>query len=71
VLREYQNLSYEEIAAVTGSSLSAVKSRLFKARRRLAELMEASIQASNQNVKTAVERAPENERVSKQIFSQN
>lgn len=71
VLREYQNLSYEEIAAVTRSSLSAVKSRLFKARRRLAELMEASIQASNQNVKTAVERAPENERVSKQIFSQN
>jgi RNA polymerase sigma-70 factor (ECF subfamily) len=41
ILREYQNLSYEEIAAITRSTLSAVKSRLFKARRRLAELMEA------------------------------
>jgi len=35
VLREYQNLSYEEIAAVTRSTMSAVKSRLFKARRQL------------------------------------
>lgn len=40
VLREYQNLSYEEIAAITRSTLSAVKSRLFKARRRLGELMD-------------------------------
>ena len=37
VLREYQNLSYDEIAAVTRSTVSAVKSRLFKARRKLAE----------------------------------
>ena len=40
VLREYQNLSYDEIAAVTRSTVSAVKSRLFKARRRLAEHLE-------------------------------
>ena len=40
VLREYQNMSYEEIAAVTRSTLSAVKSRLFKARRKLAAYME-------------------------------
>ena len=40
VLREYQNLSYEEIAAVTRSTISAVKSRLFKARRKLARVME-------------------------------
>jgi RNA polymerase sigma-70 factor (ECF subfamily) len=39
VLREYQNLSYEEIAAVTRSTISAVKSRLFKARRKLARVM--------------------------------
>lgn len=39
VLREYQNLSYNEIAAVTRSTLSAVKSRLFKARRKLASFM--------------------------------
>jgi RNA polymerase sigma-70 factor, ECF subfamily len=36
-LREYEQLSYEEIAAVTESSVSAVKSRLFKARRALAK----------------------------------
>ncbi|WP_412067980.1 RNA polymerase sigma factor [Rubrivirga sp. IMCC43871] len=35
VLREYQNLSYAEIAAVTKSTVSAVKSRLFKARREI------------------------------------
>ena len=39
ILREYQNLTYEEIAAVTRSTLSAVKSRLFKARRKLADFM--------------------------------
>ncbi len=41
VLREYQNLNYEEIAAVTRSTVSAVKSRLFKARRKMAELVQA------------------------------
>ena len=35
VLREYENLSYEEIASATSSTLSAVKSRLFKARKAL------------------------------------
>ena len=39
VLREYQNLSYDEISAVTRSTVSAVKSRLFKARRRLAQAL--------------------------------
>lgn len=39
VLREYQNLSYEEIAAVTRNTVSSVKSRLFKARRKLGELL--------------------------------
>jgi len=43
VLREYQNLSYEEIAAVTRNSISSVKSRLFKARRKLAEVMHQSM----------------------------
>ncbi len=41
VLREYQNLNYEEIAAVTRSTVSAVKSKLFKARRKMAELVQA------------------------------
>ncbi|NND72763.1 MAG: sigma-70 family RNA polymerase sigma factor [Rhodothermales bacterium] len=39
VLREYQNLSYNEIAAISRSTLSSVKSRLFKARRKLAEFI--------------------------------
>lgn len=36
-LREYEQRSYDEIAAITGHSVSSVKSRLFKARRALAE----------------------------------
>lgn len=35
-LREYEQRSYEEIAAITGNSESSVKSRLFKARKALA-----------------------------------
>ncbi|NBC00451.1 MAG: sigma-70 family RNA polymerase sigma factor [Bacteroidetes bacterium] len=44
ILREYQNLSYREIAAVTRSTLSAVKSRLFKARRKLATLLKPAVE---------------------------
>ena len=51
ILREYQNLSYEEIAAVTRSTISAVKSRLFKARRKLASAINASTAAANTGVK--------------------
>lgn len=35
VLREYQSLRYDEIAAITGSTVSSVKSRIFKARKAL------------------------------------
>jgi len=37
LLREFEGLSYGEIASVTGDSASSVKSRLFKARRALAD----------------------------------
>ncbi|MGH2537109.1 MAG: RNA polymerase sigma factor [Candidatus Promineifilaceae bacterium] len=37
VLRYWYDMSYEEIAEVTKSTVSAVKSRLFRARRQLAE----------------------------------
>jgi RNA polymerase sigma-70 factor, ECF subfamily len=37
VLREYEDFSYVEIAEITSSSLPAVKSRLFHARRALAQ----------------------------------
>jgi RNA polymerase sigma-70 factor (ECF subfamily) len=37
LLREYETMNYEEIASVTGATVSSVKSRLFKARRALLE----------------------------------
>jgi RNA polymerase sigma-70 factor (ECF subfamily) len=37
VLREYQELSYEEIAAVIGADLNVVKARLYRARQALAK----------------------------------
>jgi RNA polymerase sigma-70 factor, ECF subfamily len=37
VLRHYDKLSYTEIAAITGDSVSSVESRLFKARKALAK----------------------------------
>ena len=40
VLREYQNLSYDEIASVTRNTVSSVKSRLFKARRKLGQFLQ-------------------------------
>jgi RNA polymerase sigma-70 factor (ECF subfamily) len=39
LLREEEELSYAEIAVITGDSESSVKSRLFKARRALADLL--------------------------------
>jgi RNA polymerase sigma-70 factor (ECF subfamily) len=47
VLHYWYDLSYEEIAETTGSSVSAIKSRLFRARRMLAQqLQETETQAS-------------------------
>jgi RNA polymerase sigma-70 factor, ECF subfamily len=38
-LREYEQLSYAEIAGITGDTESSVKSRIYKARRALAQAM--------------------------------
>lgn len=43
ILRQYESLSYAEIAAVTGDSVSAVESRLFKARKALAKQLAAHV----------------------------
>jgi len=39
VLRQYEQLSYAEIAEITGDTVSSVESRLFKARRALAKAL--------------------------------
>ena len=52
ILREYQNLSYEEIAAVTRSTLSAVKSRLFKARKKLGVYLEQALGSEAEKIRT-------------------
>ena len=43
ILREYQGLSYEEIANVTGAEKSAVKTRLHRARQTLAGQLSAYV----------------------------
>lgn len=48
VLREYEQLSYAEIAAITGATESAVKSGLFKARKALAKKLESIFRERNE-----------------------
>lgn len=43
ILREYDNMSYEEIAELTGSTPGNVKSRVFRARQKIRKILEASI----------------------------
>ncbi len=45
ILRDYEGLSYEEIAQIVGCSLQAVKSRLFRARSLLREKLQDYLQA--------------------------
>ncbi len=52
ILREYQNMTYEEIAAVTRSTLSAVKSRLFKARKKLGKYLEEVLGSEMEKLNT-------------------
>ena len=47
VLREFGELSYEEIAIVVGSEASAVKTRLHRARQNLAKSLAAYVNAPN------------------------
>jgi len=43
ILREYENMSYEEIADIVGCSLANAKSRVFRARQKIRKLLEPNI----------------------------
>ncbi len=43
ILREYLDLSYDEIAEITDASVSAIKSRLFRARQALSERLRPAL----------------------------
>lgn len=50
MLRVYEQMSYEEIAAVTQSSVSSVKARLFKARKALIQMLHPLWEASAHDI---------------------
>ncbi len=45
ILRHWEELSYDEIAATMGISVSAVKSRLFRARQKMADIVANAVSA--------------------------
>lgn len=47
ILREYEGMTYAEIAEVTGASPDSVKSRLFKARRAMHEKLQSRFTGGN------------------------
>ena len=49
ILRQFEGLSYAEIAAVTGNTVSSVESRLFKARRALLKLLQPALGVSEES----------------------
>lgn len=54
VMRYWYDLSYEEIADATGATVSAVKSRLHRARAQLAAMLNSKPQAQRQPARTVV-----------------
>lgn len=43
ILREYQNMPYDEIATLTGTTVANAKSRVFRARQKIRKLLEPNI----------------------------
>jgi RNA polymerase sigma-70 factor (ECF subfamily) len=48
ILREYEHLSYVKIARITGTSESAVKSALFKARKAMGKKLDSIMNERNE-----------------------
>jgi RNA polymerase sigma-70 factor (ECF subfamily) len=44
ILREYENMPYDQIAELVGASVSNVKTRVFRARQKIRKLLEPNIQ---------------------------
>jgi len=55
LLREFEQLSYDEIAGVLGAAVNTVRSRLFRARQALREVLSASAPAAVAALKTQEE----------------
>jgi RNA polymerase sigma-70 factor (ECF subfamily) len=51
ILREYNGLSYNEIADVTGQSLANVKIRIHRAKQRIKEILSPYLLELNENIK--------------------
>ena len=57
MLREYEQLSYEEIGALLGLPVNTVRSRLFRARAALKEMLERPVRSEARELAGAGERA--------------
>ena len=59
ILRYWQDMSYEEIAEVTGSTVSAVKSRLHRAREQMAQRL-GEVEGTAEDTEREERRVPDN-----------
>lgn len=59
LLATYEELSHEQIADVIGASATAVRSRLFRARKKLREEFDLTLNERTQDIRRAAERSAE------------
>jgi RNA polymerase sigma-70 factor (ECF subfamily) len=56
ILREYDGLQYDEIAEITNTSVSNAKSRVFRAKQKIRDLLEPYLKDLNKNLNTKLKR---------------